>query len=100
MRMRLTILVILVAGVATLGFGGLASRNAAPPRNDLRAREQALAHLVTMPIPPRNLYQLTNQLKLRPPRPIPHVIRRVSPNYPVGHRDRFYVLADTSDRYF
>src|SRR2546421_80092 len=33
-------------------------------------------------------------------RPIPHVIRTTSPNYPVGHQDRFSVLAEDQNRYF
>lgn len=61
---------------------------------------RTLEKLVAQPIPERNLYALTDELKLRPPRPIPHVIRRTSPNYPVGHQDSFYVLTEDKDRYF
>jgi len=55
---------------------------------------------VAQPIPERNLYALADELKLHPPRRIAHVVRRVSPNYPVGHHDNFYVLAEDQNRYF
>jgi immune inhibitor A len=65
-----------------------------------RNAEQALAARVTQPLPPRNLYTLTDQLRLRPPRAIRRVIRTSSPNYPVGHSDRFEVLNEDTNRYF
>ncbi|MBV9279503.1 MAG: immune inhibitor A, partial [Chloroflexi bacterium] len=60
----------------------------------------ALARLVVHSIPERNLYVLADQLRLRPPRRIPHVIRTFSPNYPVGHQDTFWVLGEDKNRYF
>lgn len=60
----------------------------------------ALARFVARPVPERNLYVLADQLKLRPPRRIPHVIRNFMPNYPVGRQDKFYVLGEDANRYF
>ncbi len=65
-----------------------------------RMAVERLSTLVTAPIPARNLYQLANRLKLRPPRTIAHVLRRRSPNYPAGHQDAFYVLSEDTNRYF
>jgi hypothetical protein len=61
---------------------------------------QALGRLAVRPIPQRDLYALTSQLVPHAPRPIPHVVRRTSPNYPVGHQDNFYVLSEDSNHYF
>ena len=63
-------------------------------------RSAALARIITQPLPERNLYALADELRLHPPRHIAHVIRRSSPNYPVGHRDRFYILSEDKNRYF
>jgi hypothetical protein len=60
----------------------------------------SLAAAVTQSLPPRNLYLLTDQLRLHPPRPIARVIRTKSPNYPIGHQDSFHVLSEDSNRYF
>lgn len=59
-----------------------------------------LASLVQQPDPVRNLYQLSNQLKLHSTRPIPRVIRTTSPNYKVGHQETFWVLSEDSNKYF
>lgn len=56
--------------------------------------------MVFQPIPARNLYSLTDQLKLRPPRSISRVVRHKSPNYPIGHQDKFYILSTDTNRYF
>jgi hypothetical protein len=55
---------------------------------------------IAQPIPGRNLYALTDQLKLRPPRTIPKVVRTASPNYKVGHQDTFEILAEDNNKYF
>src|SRR5579875_1868469 len=60
----------------------------------------ALAQAVSQPIPGRNLYALTDQLRLRPPRVISHVVRHTSPNYKVGHQDTFWILGEDNNRYF
>ncbi len=60
----------------------------------------ALAHRVALPIPARNLYQLADELKLRPPRRISHVVATVSPNYPVGHDDALWVLSEDTNHFF
>lgn len=65
-----------------------------------RLNASQLAAFVSRPIPGRNLYDLTNQLKLRPPRAISKVVRRTSPNYAVGHRDIFWVLSEDKLQYF
>jgi len=59
-----------------------------------------LSFYVTQPLTPRNLYQLTDQLKLRPPRPIPHVVRRTPPNDAIGAQETFWVLSDDQNTYF
>jgi immune inhibitor A len=61
---------------------------------------QLMARQVNQAVPGRNLYQLADDLKLRPPRTLAHVIRTTSPNYPVGHTDKFWVLSEDQNRYF
>ena len=56
--------------------------------------------MVSQPIPRRNLYQITDQLVLRPPRPISPVVRHSSPNYLVDHTDTFWVLSEDHLKYF
>ena len=66
-----------------------------------RARSStALTTLLARPIPVRNLYALTDQLRLHAPHSIPHVIRNFSPNYRVGHQDKFWVLDEDHNHYF
>jgi hypothetical protein len=62
------------------------------------ARE--LARIVSQPTPYRNLYQLADELKLRPPRRIPHIVGRKNPNYPIGHQERFWILSEDENKYF
>jgi immune inhibitor A len=89
---------LLLSGCAATTSSSAASGS---PSGHAPVRQEArLARLVTASIPARNLYALTDQLKLRPPRPIAHVIRTVSPNYPVGHQDSFYVLSEDKNHYF
>jgi immune inhibitor A len=60
----------------------------------------ALRQLAMQPVPGRNLYQLADEFRLHPPRPIAHIVRTTSPNYPVGHQDSFLVLGEDKFRYF
>ena len=92
---------LLLAGWSVIGAGG--SQGRAPrhaSRSAIAKQQAALARLVARPIPSRDLYRLTDELRLRPPRPIPRVIRHSSPNYPVGHQDSFKVLSEDRNHYF
>ena len=91
------LLVLVVVGAISLGT---AHSTGKVDRANPDTSAAALARLLIRPVPERNLYVLTDQLRLRPPRPIPHVVRTVSPNYPVGHQDQFYVLGEDQNRYF
>lgn len=85
---------LLVAGCATTQ----ADTSNAPTKRAQSA--QALSAAVSRTLPSRNLYSLTDELKLHPPRPISHVVRRTSPNYRVGHTDTFWVLSEDRLKYF
>ncbi|GAC1634511.1 MAG: immune inhibitor A [Chloroflexota bacterium] len=76
----------------------LAGRN--PVHVERGASAAALARQISLPLPARNLYRLANELKLRPPRHIPHVVRTVSPNYPIGHQDPFWILSEDNNHYY
>jgi hypothetical protein len=90
-----------LAGSVAIGSTSARAHMAPPQAADPRASgSMTLAHLVVRNVPFRDLYVLTDWLKLRPPRPIPHVIRHFSPNYPVGHQDAFYVLGEDKNQYF
>lgn len=98
---------LLLAGCGTVTATTSAPSGTARPMLNLVARSSVprltasqLAAFISQPIPGRNLYQLTNELKLRPPRPIARVIRRTAPNYPVGHHDTFWVLSEDKLQYF
>lgn len=84
---------LLLAGCAEAGASSPAVRPHSPPGRNL-------AGLVERPLPSRDLYQLADQLRLRPPRRIAHVVRNFSPNYLVGHRDEFRVLSEDKLSYF
>jgi hypothetical protein len=56
--------------------------------------------VVARPTPYRNLYQLADELKLRPPRHIAHIVGHTNPNYPVGHQERFWILSEDENKYF
>jgi hypothetical protein len=90
------LLLLTLAGCATAGAARLPQ--AASPR--VGAPSTRLADLVQQPNPVRNLFQLTNQLRLHSSSPIPRVVRKTSPNYPVGHQETFQVLSEDSNRYF
>ncbi|HLJ67154.1 MAG TPA: hypothetical protein VKX16_07315 [Chloroflexota bacterium] len=95
---------LILAG-ALLGAGcasalAAAQQSSTPVAPSASAAERALARAVAQAVPGRNLYQLTEQLKMHPPRPISPVVRTSSPNYPVGHQDTFNVLSEDTDRYF
>jgi immune inhibitor A len=87
---RRSLLFLVPACIALVGSSSAAAHTA----------KRTLAEQIVQPIPARNLYQLTDQLKLRPPRLIPHVIRTKSPNYHVGHQDTFQILSEDNNKYF
>jgi hypothetical protein len=99
--LRLAAGFVLVGGI-TLGATRAASHGVPAAEHNAQASSasSALAKLVAEPIPYRNLYELADELTLRPPRPIPHVIRTSSPNYPVGHQETFEVLSEDQNKYF
>jgi hypothetical protein len=97
----LTILLLFaLAGCASAAASPLPGPPRSPRTNAANEAAIRLAALVAQTPPSRNLYQLTDQLKLRPPKPIAHVVRTTSPNYPLGHRDNFWVLGEDQLRYF
>lgn len=101
-RLLASLFVILcLAGCSRVGEG------VSPPsggytvaQHEHRLAARNLTALVERSVPGRNLYQLADQLKLRPPRPIARVLRHTSPNYPVGHRDNFWVLSEDQLTFF
>jgi immune inhibitor A len=56
--------------------------------------------LINAPMPVRNLYALTEHLRLNGHTPIPHVVNTRAPDYPIGHSDAFWVLNTDTDHYF
>ncbi|MGH2447081.1 MAG: hypothetical protein ACRDFS_00530 [Chloroflexota bacterium] len=94
LRICFRVVAALVLSGCALGAG---QSNASQAKEN---SEAAFSRLVAAPIPYRNLYQLADQLKLHPPRPIARVVRHTSPNYAVGHQDTFWVLGEDADRYF
>src|SRR5579859_2180308 len=92
--------VLLLAGCATAGAATLPAPHHTSTRSHIPKSGAALARLIVQPVPVRNLYNLTEQLKLHPPRPFAHVIRTTTVNYPVGRQDRFWVLSEDENRYF
>jgi immune inhibitor A len=105
-KLRLLSLTFLLAGCASAAAAVPASQQRAQERAQQRAQHrlvaaaQLMARQVNQPVPGRDLYQLAEDLKLRPQRPIARVIRTKSPNYPVGHTDKFWVLSEDQNRYF
>jgi immune inhibitor A len=92
---------LILVGSFALGAGRVASTGMSTSKSDTKLSAGALlARLVAMPVPARNLYLLTDELKLRPPRPIARVLRATSPNYAVGHQDSFQVLSEDTNQYF
>lgn len=89
--------ILILAGCATVGAAAHIPHSASHSNSTVTTR---LASLVQQPDPVRNLYQLSNQLKLHSTRPIRKVIRTTSPNYPVGHQESFWVLSEDSNKYF
>jgi hypothetical protein len=92
-------LIVLLAGCASVSAATESPKSSVHSGSRLQA-EARLAVLVAQPIPVRNLYELTDQLKLRPPRPISRVLRTTSPNYAVGHQDKFWVLSEDRLAFF
>ncbi len=85
----------------TLLLAGCSAVSAATPAaKPHRVAVKSLQELVVRPVPFRNLYELADAFRLRPPRKIAHVVRTTSPNYPVGHQDSFYVLSEDNLGYF
>jgi hypothetical protein len=94
------VLLVALAGCATALAAATPKSHAHSAASTSPSAAARLAALVEKPIPSRNLYQLTDQLRLRPPRPIAHVVRTSSPNYAVGHQDKFWVLSEDKLAYF
>jgi len=92
--LKLLPLVLLLAACATAGAATPAAQSGPESAVQLMARQ------VNQAVPGRNLYQLADDLKLRPPRSITRVVRTTSPNYLVGHQDKFYVLSEDQNKYF
>jgi immune inhibitor A len=59
-----------------------------------------LAQEVVRPLPIRNLYALTDELRLHSTRSLPHVAHTNAPTEPVGHQEKFNVLSEDNNNYF
>jgi immune inhibitor A len=95
-----TLVCLLILGMAR---GPLSPRSSSAHHTTLHMSSKsaaALSNLLVRSVPGRDLYALAEQLRLRPPRPIPHMVRHSSANYAVGRQDRFYVLAEDQNKYF
>jgi hypothetical protein len=93
------LVVLLVAAWAVMGAGRLVASHHAHVVG-VSAASIKLAQVVAEPIPYRNLYTLTDQLRRHSLRPIPRVLRTTSPNYAIGHQDTFHILSEDNNRYF
>lgn len=93
-------LAFLLTGCAVAGAAGTSSTRPGASAQPRVVSPAMLAAELEQPIPWRNLYQLTDQLKLHSTAPISRVARTTSPNYPVGHQDSFHVLSEDSNKYF
>ncbi|HEX6508949.1 MAG TPA: hypothetical protein VF221_15075 [Chloroflexota bacterium] len=91
---------LLLAGVPLLGAAKSGATHAGSRSHRTQSAAQILAYRLVQPIPYRNLFTLANELKLRPPRKIPSVVSRTSPNYPVGHQDSFSVMGEDTNKIF
>jgi hypothetical protein len=92
-----------------LGACGSASSAGAPgPRSlptgvatlsTLRQTPSQLATLLGDPVPVNDLWTLAARLKLHRLTPVRRIVNRRSPNFPVGHVDRFWVVNNATDVY-
>jgi hypothetical protein len=94
--------IVFLAGCGTLASASPSAGTALSPHRAPSQRTLArdLARLVAQPSPYRNLYDLADQLKLRPPRTIPRIVGHTNPNYPVGHQEHFWILSEDHNKYF
>jgi immune inhibitor A len=101
MRLRTLrpLFVLLVAAVAVMGATRDAALHAAGS-HVVSAASVKLAHEVILPIPTRNLYALTDELRLHSTRSLPRVARTSAPTAPVGHQQTFNVLSEDNNDYF
>lgn len=91
---------LVLAGVSVVGAARIhaVQHGNAEPRIQVASR--LLARQLVQPIPYRNLYTLAQEFKLHGAASVSHVVRRTSPNYPVGHADSFQVLSEDANHFF
>lgn len=91
---------LVLVGFSVAGAAGLhaVQHGSTAPRVQVASR--ILARQLVQPIPYRNLITLAREFKLHGKGNISPVVRRTSPNYPVGHADAFQVLSEDANHYF
>ncbi|HET9493657.1 MAG TPA: hypothetical protein VFR15_05460 [Chloroflexia bacterium] len=104
LRSAVAALLTLAALLAAITAPGEDAR-AAPPVLDRIAPtagiEASTAQaLVSTSVPGRDLIDLTRRLRLHDNTPIPYVVNRITPDYAVGMRHRFYLADVTRKVYF
>lgn len=78
-----------------------AAHDAAPlPEREGIDPLQAEAALRAAPRPAADRYRLTEQVRLRTRTPVPRVVNAEPPDYPVGHRQLFWIHDDDAEHYF
>ncbi len=103
MQSRLLRLLVPIALLAAFSFKSTPSIHAGQAASrPLRAPSaaQLLEQRLEVPIPYRNLFTLAAELKHERLGSVPHVVRRTSPNYRVGHQDSFNVLSEDENKFF
>ncbi|HVA90178.1 MAG TPA: hypothetical protein VNL71_10075 [Chloroflexota bacterium] len=91
---------ILAAAVAILGLVPAAGSHGASPQVVVLPSPMALDSLLATTLrPPRNLYAITERLKLHATTPINPYVNPTPTSYPVGHSDTFYVANDGNNGY-
>ncbi len=91
---------LVLAGLSVVGAARIHAvrQDTTTPRVQVASR--ILARQLVQPIPYRNLYALAQEFTLHGKAIGSHVVRRTSPNYPVGHADSFQVLSEDANHFF
>ncbi|MGH2388661.1 MAG: hypothetical protein ACRDIE_10700 [Chloroflexota bacterium] len=99
-RFRLTRLALAGAMVCLGLVPSAAPSHGAAPNVTALPTPLELDHLVTTTLrPPRNLYAITERLKLHTTKLIDPMVNATPTNYPVGHSDNFYIANDGNNGY-
>ena len=91
---------LVLAGFSVVGASRIHAVQGDSGANRVQVASRVLARQLVQPIPYRNLYTLAEEFKLHGKATVSHVVRRTSPNYPVGHADSFQVLSEDANHFF